>query len=157
MDSSQSREAWLETSDMLKKGQLKLLYVAPERLNNEGFVAMIRATKIRMVAVDEAHCISEWGHAFRPDYLKIARFVKEIEAERVLCLTATATLRVAEDICNAFDIDADGLFRTTTYRPNLRLLAQSFTKGDDKLPVLKAVLVKYKGPSIVYVHTHKVT
>ena len=64
-------------------------YVAPERLNNEAFVELIKFTKIRLVAIDEAHCISEWGHAFRPDYLKVARFVKEVNAERVLCLTAT--------------------------------------------------------------------
>ncbi len=70
MDSSQSREAWLDTCDKLRTGQLKLLYVAPERLNNEGFIAMIKGLKIRMIAIDEAHCISEWGHAFRPDYLK---------------------------------------------------------------------------------------
>ena len=70
MDSSQTREAWLDTCEKLRRGQLKLLYVAPERLNNEGFVEMIKAVKIRMVAIDEAHCISEWGQAFRPDYLK---------------------------------------------------------------------------------------
>ncbi len=70
MDSSQKRETWLETCDKLRKGQLKLLYVAPERLNNEGFIEMIKKVRIRMIAIDEAHCISEWGHAFRPDYLK---------------------------------------------------------------------------------------
>ena len=70
MDSSQKRDVWLDTCEKLRNGRLKLLYVAPERLNNEGFVEMIKAVKIRMVAVDEAHCISEWGQAFRPDYLK---------------------------------------------------------------------------------------
>lgn len=70
MDSTQDREAWLDTCDKLRTGQLKLLYVAPERLNNEGFIAMIKGLTIRMIAIDEAHCISEWGHAFRPDYLK---------------------------------------------------------------------------------------
>lgn len=74
MDSSQSRGQWLDTCQKLKNGVLKLLYVAPERLQNEGFVAMISVLKIRMVAVDEAHCVSQWGHAFRPDYLKVARF-----------------------------------------------------------------------------------
>ena len=82
---------------------------------------MISHTKIRLVAIDEAHCISEWGHAFRPDYLKIARFTQEIQAERTLCLTATATPKVADDICAAFDIEKDGVFRTTTYRANLHL------------------------------------
>ncbi len=70
MDSSQNRESWLDTCDKLRNGQLKLLYVAPERLNNEGFIAMIKGLTIRMIAIDEAHCISKWGHAFRPDYLK---------------------------------------------------------------------------------------
>jgi RecQ family ATP-dependent DNA helicase len=157
MDSSQSRDAWLDTYDKLKRDQLKLLYVAPERLNNEGFVEMISHTKIRMVAVDEAHCISEWGHAFRPDYLKIARFVKEIQAERVLCLTATATAEVAYDICKAFNIDEEGLFRTTTYRSNLRLLVQSFAYGTEKISALEEFLRKNKGPSIVYVQTHEQT
>ena len=87
MDSSQSREAWLETTEKLRNDTLRLLYVlaiavqcpklspyyryvAPERLNNEGFVEMISHTKVRLIAIDEAHCISQWGHAFRPDYLK---------------------------------------------------------------------------------------
>ena len=70
MDSSQNRESWLDTCNRLRNGQLKLLYVAPERLNNEGFVEMVKEIRIRMIAIDEAHCISEWGHSFRPDYLK---------------------------------------------------------------------------------------
>ena len=157
LDSSQSREAWLETTDKLKSGVLKLLYVAPERLQNEGFLAMIGAMKIRLVAVDEAHCVSQWGHAFRPDYLKVARFVKEVGAERVLCLTATATPQVAKDICSAFEIDEDGVFRTTSYRSNLSLRAQSFENQEDKLEALKRFLKDNKGPSIVYVQTHEQT
>jgi RecQ family ATP-dependent DNA helicase len=157
MDGSQSRETWLDTCKKLRGNQLKLLYVAPERLNNEGFIEMISNTTIRMVAIDEAHCISEWGHAFRPDYLKVARFVKEIQAERVLCLTATATPKVAKDICASFDIDEQGLFRTTTFRPNLRLLAQSFNSSAEKIAALKDFLRKNTGPSIVYVQTHDQT
>jgi RecQ family ATP-dependent DNA helicase len=157
MDSTQSREDWLKTCDKLKSGVLKLLYVAPERLQNEGFVAMISAVKIRMVAVDEAHCVSQWGHAFRPDYLKVARFVKEVRAERVLCLTATATPQVAQDICSAFGIDEEGVFRTTSYRSNLSLRAQSFGNQEEKLAALKKFLTEHKGPSIVYVQTHEQT
>ncbi|KAK4690703.1 origin recognition complex subunit 4, partial [Lecanoromycetidae sp. Uapishka_2] len=157
MDSSQSREVWLDTCDKLRNGVLKLLYVAPERLNNEGFIEMINATKVRLIAIDEAHCISEWGHAFRPDYLKVARFAKEVRAERILCLTATATPKVAEDVCSAFNIDQQGIFRTTTYRSNLRLLAKSFKTGKEKEPDLKHFLRQNPGPSIVYVQTHEQT
>ena len=75
----------------LRAGTLKLLYVAPERFNNERFLAQLGETKIALFAVDEAHCISEWGHNFRPDYLKLAVRARELGAERVLALTATAT------------------------------------------------------------------
>ena len=84
----------------------------------------------------------------------MARFAKEVQAERVLCLTATATPKVTDDICSAFDVDSHGVFRTTTYRSNLRLLAQSFASGNDKQPALQAFLQDHKGPSIVYVQTH---
>lgn len=87
----------------------------------------------------------------------VARFAKEIQAERVLCLTATATPRVADDICTAFDIDSHGVFRTTTYRSNLRLLAQSFAAGNEKVTALKSFLRERRGPSIVYVQTHDQT
>ncbi len=84
----------------MQSGKLRILYCAPERLSNEGFVERMKYVTggVRLLAVDEAHCISEWGHSFRPEYLKVARFVQEIKAERVICLTATATPRVVDDI-----------------------------------------------------------
>jgi superfamily II DNA helicase RecQ len=71
LDSTKTREEYLHTCEMLRNGELKLLYCAPERLNNEGFVEQMKHVRggVRLLAVDEAHCISEWGHAFRPDYL----------------------------------------------------------------------------------------
>jgi superfamily II DNA helicase RecQ len=76
LDSTKTREEYLHTCDMLRNGELKLLYCAPERLNNEGFVEQMRHVRggVRLLAVDEAHCISEWGHAFRPDYLSMVTY-----------------------------------------------------------------------------------
>ncbi|TGO15095.1 hypothetical protein BTUL_0044g00340 [Botrytis tulipae] len=158
-DSSKTREDFIQTCNQLRNGNLKLLYVAPERLNNEGFVEQMKYVRggIRLLAVDEAHCISEWGHSFRPDYLKIARFADEIKAERVICLTATATPRVAQDICDAFKIKDSGLFRTSTYRPNLHLLAESGDRKVTMLPKLKDFLRKHKGSTIIYVTLQKQT
>lgn len=103
----------------------------------------------------QAHCISEWGHSFRPDYLKIARFAQEANVERVACLTATATPKVAQDICDAFSIPKEGLFTTTVYRPNLRLLVQSNPKNSDDVANLVKFLRQNPGPTIVYVTIQK--
>jgi superfamily II DNA helicase RecQ len=159
LNSSVSRDYYLATQDDLRNGRLDLLYCAPERLNSEGFIASLKDIPggIRLLAVDEAHCISEWGHSFRPDYLKIARFAKEANVERVVCLTATATDKVAEDIRAAFSIPDEGLFRTTMYRPNLRLLAEANPKGADYVAKLISHLRRYPGPTIVYVTLQKGT
>lgn len=159
LDSSKTKDEYLQTVESMRNGTLDILYCAPERLNNEGFVANMAHVRggVRLLAVDEAHCISEWGHAFRPDYLKVARFAKEIQAERVVCLTATATPKVAEDVRKAFDIPEDGLFRTTTYRPNLRLLAEPFRTKRESYPKLIAFLKAHPGPTIVYVTLQKHT
>lgn len=101
--------------------------------------------------MDEAHCVSEWGHAFRPDYLKVARFGKEIEAERVVCLTATATPAVVHDVCKAFTIANSAVYRTPTYRSNLRLLARSFKTKKESYPELMSFLRDHPGPAIIYV------
>ncbi|KAL8366556.1 hypothetical protein RB595_010422 [Gaeumannomyces hyphopodioides] len=153
MDSTKTLEEQREIRVKMRNGTLRLLYCAPERPNNEGFIKAIKSVPggVRLVAVDEAHCISEWGHQFRPDYLKIARFVQEVEAERVICLTATATTKVIDEVCKAFDIAKTDVFRTTTYRPNLRLLAKPVKHANDKLDELLSFLGEHKGPTLVYV------
>jgi len=102
-------------------------------------------------------CVSEWGASFRPDYLKVARFVKEIRAERTVCLTATATPKVVHDICDAFDIDGSGLFRTTTFRPNLRLLVEAAATKEDVYPGLFKLLKQRPGSTIIYITTQQQT
>src|SRR5438105_12612868 len=105
LDSSLDAAETRDVSERFRAGRLKLLYVAPERFNNERFLASLEEARIALFAVDEAHCISEWGHNFRPDYLKLAVRARDLGAERVLALTATATPAVVADICDGFGID----------------------------------------------------
>ncbi|MBT6273446.1 MAG: RecQ family ATP-dependent DNA helicase, partial [Chromatiales bacterium] len=121
LDSTLTREENLQLFDDLQAGALKLLYISPELLGNERFLRAIARQRISLLAIDEAHCISEWGHNFRPDYLKIAQLAKSLKVERTLALTATATPAVAIDIRAAFAITADNQVHTGFYRPNLEL------------------------------------
>nr|VWO96695.1 Pre-mRNA-splicing ATP-dependent RNA helicase PRP28 (EC [Ganoderma boninense] len=156
LDSTQdaSRSAWIKNEVMT--GSMKILYVAPERLNNEGFMAMMRRVRISLLAVDESHCISQWGASFRPEYLKIARFAEEMDVERVLCLTATATSSVSKDICDSFLINRDtGVFRIPVYRHNLALNVEVFDNMRQKITRLVSILKERTGPAIVYVTLQK--
>ena len=117
IDSSLALDELRDVSARLRRGELRLLYVAPERFNNERFLAQLAGVPIALFAVDEAHCISEWGHNFRPDYLKLAQRARELGAERVLALTATATPAVVDDICAGFGIAALGCDRDRRLPP----------------------------------------
>ncbi|KAK7991247.1 ATP-dependent DNA helicase Q-like 3 [Apiospora saccharicola] len=152
-DSTKTFEQLQQISADIRSGRLRMLYCSPEKLNNEGFVESLKYVPggIRLLAVDEAHCISEWGHSFRPDYLKVARFVDEIKAERVVCLTATATPKVADDICKQFKIDQSNVYRTSPYRPNLHLQAMSTPTEKVKTAELLKYLNTHKGSTLVYV------
>lgn len=172
IDSTKSWEQQKEVYAKIQNSELRILYCAPERLNNEGFAVSMRDVPggIRLIAVDEAHCVSEWGHSFRPDYLKVARFADEIKAERVVCLTATATPEVARDICKAFKIKDECVYRTSPYRPNLELMAKTIdspgpadhiidvmfgfqikTEADQRFEELFHFLRANPGPTLIYV------
>ncbi len=151
LDSSLDRDETLAVYDQLNSGRLKLLYVSPERLNNERFLQSLRRWEISMLAIDEAHCISEWGHNFRPDYLKIAGLAKELNVGRVLALTATATPPVAEDVSRAFDIAPDDVVHTGFYRPNLKMAATPCVSAQRDQLLLDCVGKRPPGPTIVYV------
>jgi ATP-dependent DNA helicase RecQ len=155
LDSSLSAEEIEAVNARLEAGTLKLLYVAPERFNNERFLALLARTRIALFAVDEAHCISEWGHNFRPDYLKIAELSREVRAERVLGLTATATPAVVRDICAAFRIPPEGAIVTGFYRPNLTLLTTPVAAGERDGRLLERLQSRTPGPTIVYVTLQK--
>lgn len=151
LDSSLSAEEYREVLNQTRSGSLRLLYVAPERFNNERFRSMIVQIPIALLAIDEAHCISEWGHNFRPDYLKLPEFAKRCNAERVLTLTATATRQVQEDICRAFDIAPACAIRTGFYRSNLTMLTTPVSVDTRDEVLQQRLQTQAHGPTIVYV------
>ena len=157
LDSSLDFNQVTAVYDKLQQGELKLLYVAPERFANERFVALISRLQLSLLVIDEAHCISEWGHNFRPDYLKLAELAKTFAVPAVLGLTATATPKVALDIRQSFTIAEADCVQTGFYRPNLTLVfepADGPDNGPDKA-LLRHLAEKKEdgssGPSIVYV------
>ena len=155
LDSTQSYEEYRQVVDDIHSGKLRLLYVSPERFNNERFRALLTGLKISLFAVDEAHCISEWGHNFRPDYLKLVSFAKECKAERLLALTATATHDVLADICQQFDIQPACATRTGFYRNNLQLRCTAVSADERDGALLKSMQTGLAGASIVYVTLQK--
>jgi ATP-dependent DNA helicase RecQ len=151
LDSSLGPAEAREVSRRLRAGELKLLYVAPERFNNERFLAQLAGVPIALFAVDEAHCISEWGHNFRPDYLKLAAHARTLGAERVLALTATATPAVVADICAGFAIDEADAVVTGFHRPNLTLLTTPVAARERDRVLLERLRERPPGSTIVYV------
>ncbi|MDR2862710.1 MAG: RecQ family ATP-dependent DNA helicase [Puniceicoccales bacterium] len=152
LDSSLSAAEYRAADDALFGGSVKLLYVAPERLSNERFLQKLRRLSIALMVVDEAHCISEWGHNFRPDYMKLARLARTLCVGRVLALTATATPAVADDICREFGITEDARVHTGFYRPNLTLLASTCSEAAKRTNTLvERLQTRAPGATIVYV------
>ncbi len=151
LDSSLDAAEVRSVTGRLRDGTLRLLYVAPERFNNERFLAQLGETTIALFAVDEAHCISEWGHNFRPDYLKLAARARELGAERVLALTATATPAVVADICAGFGIEHRDSVVTGFYRPNLTLLTTAARAQDRDQLLIDRLRGRTTGSTIVYV------
>jgi ATP-dependent DNA helicase RecQ len=142
--------------ESVRQGTLRLLYVAPERFNNERFREAISRVRVSLFAVDEAHCVSEWGHNFRPDYLKLAGFARQFGAERTLALTATATPQVLADVCRGFDIAPDCAVRTGFHRENLTLrFTPVHAKERDALLLERLASEASRGPTIVYVTLQK--
>ncbi len=155
LDSSQTAEETRQVWSALASGELKLLYVAPERFASERFLHRLRETAIGMMVIDEAHCISEWGHNFRPDYMKLANVARELKLAPVLALTATATPPVAKDICRAFGIADDAYVNTGFYRPNLTIRVTSCTLDARDALLLERLNTRSRGATIVYVTLQK--
>ncbi|HEX8391443.1 MAG TPA: ATP-dependent DNA helicase RecQ [Longimicrobium sp.] len=155
LDSSLTREEAGAVERGLRSGTLKILYVAPERFNNERFLDQLGRARISLFAVDEAHCISQWGHNFRPDYLKLAETARTVGVERVLALTATATPAVVQDICSTFAIDRACAVVTGFHRPNLFLSTVPTASTRRDAVLRERIAGRRPGPGIVYVTLQK--
>lgn len=155
LDSTLTLDENLALFDSLSAERLKLLYVAPERLKNERFMSTMQRHKISLLAIDEAHCISEWGHNFRPDYLKLPAAAAVLNVERILALTATATPAVVADICREFQIPDAAAVVTGFYRPNLQIQVASVAAADRDALLIRRLETCPAGTTIVYVTLQK--
>lgn len=138
--------------DNCRFGNYKFLYLSPERLQSEWILERIKALPLSLIAVDEAHCISQWGHDFRPSYLKLGTLKKSFPDTPLIALTATATERVANEIKSLLGIKEANSFRMSFERPNL---AYHVLHLEDKTAMMTQILSKYKGSAIIYVRNRK--
>ena len=135
-------------------GELKYLYVSPERLRQRRFIEHLRRVKVGMIAVDEAHCISQWGYDFRPPYLQIAELRTYFPQTPMVALTATATPEVQEDICRQLQLRDCRRFIGSFYRENL---AYKVMYGGNKTDRLLGIVRRHEGSGIVYVRNRRQT
>ena len=157
INSSLSSREIDEIKFLVQRGAVKILYLAPERIGSEGFIEFLRDLKISCIAVDEAHCISQWGHDFRPDYLRLKELRNEFPEASIIALTATATIPVRKDIIKHLELDNHQTFISSFNRPNLHY---DIRPKNDAFPEILALLrsPEHKGrAAIIYCFSRKDT
>lgn len=142
----------IDILDNCQFGNYKFLYLSPERLQNDWIVERIKNLPVNLIAIDEAHCISQWGHDFRPAYLKIVKLKEYFPKVPFIALTASATQRVQDDIVLQLQLKEPKFFTKSFARDNL---AYMVFEVEDKLFLMEQILKKNPQPSIVYVNTRK--
>jgi len=155
LDSTLARDQYNTILESAKNGDLKILMISVERFKNERFRAQLEKMNVSLLVVDEAHCISEWGHNFRPEYLKLPDYQKEFQIAQTLLLTATATEQVIEDMCAKFNILKENVFVTGFYRENLFLQVTPTQTSEKKNRLLQRIREAPQDPTIVYVTLQK--
>lgn len=148
--SGMSHNEIMITLDNAILGDYKFLYISPERLGTQLFRSKLRSMNVCLLAIDESHCISQWGYDFRPSYMNIADIRKELPNVPVLALTATATPEVTDDIQNILGFKEKNVFRKSFERRNLSYIVR---ESDNKTESLIKILSKIKGSAIVYVRS----
>ena len=154
LNSSLTKQAIEEVKEDVLSGKTKLLYVAPESLTKEDNVEFLKSIKISFYAIDEAHCISEWGHDFRPEYRRIRPIMNEIGKAPIIALTATATTKVRDDIKKNLGIQDAPDFKSSFNRPNLYYEVRSKTKDVDK-EIIKFIKANPGKSGIIYCLSRK--
>jgi len=155
LDSTLGKNEYNAILERAKNSKLKILMISVERFKNERFRSHLQKMNISLLVVDEAHCISEWGHNFRPEYLKLPDYQKEFKITQTLLLTATATQQVREDMCAKFNILKQNVFVTGFYRNNLFLQVSPTEISGKKNRLLQRIRETPKDPTIVYVTLQK--
>ena len=145
---------WRETLDAFRSGELDLLYVAPERASQPGFRALLGEAPLSLFAIDEAHCVSEWGHDFRPDYRQLRPLMDAFPAVPRLALTATADRQTRADVLAQLGIPEDGLVLAGFDRPNIRYVIRP---RDNAARQIAQLMAEQPGPGIVYAPTRAKT
>ncbi len=155
INSSLDPEEATHRLEALARGEYKLVYVAPERFRNQSFLKALQGVTIARFAVDEAHCVSQWGHDFRPDYLRLKHAIDKLGRPPVLAATATATPDVREDIVTQLGLKDAAVFVTGFDRPNLRYVVRPASGEQAKLSKALEIVQKVQGSGIVYAATRK--
>ena len=154
INSSLTESERAERQSALRRGAYRLVYVAPERFRSSSFLNALSGVRCPLLAVDEAHCISAWGHDFRPEYQRLAQARSQVSAERILALTATATPEVRRDIATALEMRDPRVFVAGFDRPNLFIEVSKVAGDKEKLGRLFA-LARTGEPGLVYAATRK--
>ena len=154
LNSSLNRQSIDQVKKDVVEGKTKLLYVAPESLTKEENVELLKSVKISFYAVDEAHCISEWGHDFRPEYRRIRPLINQIGVRPVIALTATATEKVQHDIQKNLGIINAEVFKSSFNRPNLYYEVRPKTKNVDR-DIIKYIKANEGKSGIIYCLSRK--
>lgn len=154
-DSSLAEEEKGALLDSLKSGAVRLLFAAPESLESPWMRQAMEFVSPGLFVVDEAHCLSEWGHSFRPDYLGLPVFFKKHGFRSVMALTATATERVCRDLAALFDVQEDCIFRAAPYRANIFRQAEVLKEQDKTARLVQFLKEDGHRPAVVYIRTRK--
>ena len=154
VNSSLGADEYRQVMAALRSGELRIIYVAPERFGQEGFMNLLRSLQVGLLAIDEAHCLSQWGHDFRPDYLRLGRVRQELGCPQTMALTATATDTVRQDILNTLQLNNPAVIISGFGRDNLDFAITHCENRQAKFERIRQVIAKWR-KGIIYCSTRK--